>query len=55
MSETTKKECSRCGKVKPLSDFYKSKHQKLGVESQCKECRKARSRNHYKENRKSHM
>lgn len=33
--------CSKCGLEKPLECFYKSKTGKLGVEAQCKECRKA--------------
>jgi len=34
------KRCSKCGEVKPVSEFYKQKGGKYGVCSQCKECRK---------------
>lgn len=32
------KQCSSCGKIKPLSEFYKNKAQKDGYSNQCKEC-----------------
>lgn len=32
------KSCSRCKCVKSVKDFYKSKNERLGVSSQCKEC-----------------
>jgi len=32
------KPCSKCGKVKPFSDFHKRKGRKIGVASQCKQC-----------------
>ena len=32
------KSCTACGKVKPLSAFYKAKHQKFGVRSVCIAC-----------------
>lgn len=32
------KRCSRCGAVKPLSDFHRSKKRKFGVRSACKTC-----------------
>lgn len=36
MEET--KKCTLCGKVKPLDEFYSSKHSKDGKHSWCKEC-----------------
>jgi len=32
------KKCSKCGKIKPLSEFYKDKRAKNGRQSWCKEC-----------------
>lgn len=37
MSEETKK-CSKCGEVKPLSEFHKFKHSKDGLKPRCKPC-----------------
>jgi hypothetical protein len=34
----TEKECTKCKKTKPLSDFYKDSRTKLGVKSRCKHC-----------------
>ena len=33
-----KKNCTKCGKEKKLSKFYKSKSGRLGVASKCKKC-----------------
>jgi len=33
-----RKECRKCGEVKPLSDFWKSKEGLYGRHSQCKKC-----------------
>ena len=35
------KRCSKCGEVKPISEFYKRKSSKDGLSSYCKECAKA--------------
>lgn len=35
------KECSKCGRVKPLTAFYKRKDSNDGLRSQCKECSNA--------------
>lgn len=35
----TEKKCSACGKVKPIIEFYKDKHNKNGYTNACKECR----------------
>lgn len=33
------KKCSKCGKVKPLSEFYNDRNHKDGRESSCKKCK----------------
>lgn len=33
-----KKPCSKCKKVKPLTEFNKNRNLRLGVQSQCREC-----------------
>lgn len=30
--------CSKCGKIKPFSEFYKSKRGSLRIHAKCKEC-----------------
>lgn len=32
------KACTKCGQIKPFSEFYKSKRYKSGVQSACKRC-----------------
>lgn len=32
--------CTRCNKEKPLSEFYKTKHNKVGVIAECKVCKR---------------
>lgn len=39
--EITTKRCAKCGEVKPVSEFYKSKESKDGLQSYCKECHRA--------------
>lgn len=41
------KPCTKCSSVKPLTDFYKKKSMKLGVDSWCKVC-KNKDRTNYK-------
>jgi len=45
------KTCSKCGKIKPLSAFYKDRSRKDGHAGQCKECACARSREWYEANK----
>lgn len=35
--------CSDCGNEKPLSEFYRNRTKKLGVNNICKECQKRRN------------
>jgi len=42
-----KKKCSKCLCEKEINHFHKSKKSKLGIVSQCKECRKNKSKNDY--------
>ena len=39
--ETKTKKCSRCKAVKPLTEFYKDKSRKDGLQPRCKPCSKA--------------
>ena len=43
--------CSLCKKIKPLSEFHKSKNGKYGVQSRCKECSKKCSKKEYEKNK----
>ncbi len=36
-----KKQCTKCRKVRPISEFSKSKRNRNGLQSHCKECNKA--------------
>jgi len=44
------KKCSKCGELKPFSEFHKKKNTKDGLQSQCKMCNKK-----YYENNKEKM
>ncbi|MBA7680519.1 hypothetical protein ES703_88836 [subsurface metagenome] len=44
------KRCRKCGKIKPVSEFYKSKKGRLG--SWCKQCDKEYQKEYQKEYRK---
>lgn len=50
MSQETKK-CSKCGEVKPLSEFHRFKHSKDGHKPKCKPCNTAEA-NKYASNHK---
>lgn len=42
MDEQPVKKCSRCGQVKPLTDFHARKSRPIGVASHCKACESVR-------------
>lgn len=44
------KNCTACGRTKPIIDFYKHPQMADGHWNQCKECVKARVRKHRREN-----
>ena len=46
MSNTTK-QCTKCGEVKPLSEYHKKLDGKYGVQVRCKECRCKQKRDRY--------
>ena len=48
------KKCYTCGEVKNKSDFNKNKTRKDGLNSICRCCSRARSRQYYDENREHH-
>ena len=45
------KECKKCKEVKPPTDFYKNCSHSDGLDSICKVCRKAKSKDWYHDNR----
>ena len=49
MTEPTKR-CFKCGKVKPLSEFYKHAQMADGHLNKCKECTRADTARHTEEN-----
>jgi hypothetical protein len=50
--EQLTKKCTCCGEEKPLSDFYKKKKCKFGVDSRCKLCVLKKSKKYRKDNKK---
>ena len=50
MDQVTTKKCSKCGEPKILADYYKSKKEKSGVMSHCKECDKKKGKAYYAAN-----
>ena len=42
--EVKTKRCSKCGQIKPISEFYKKKSSKDGLYSICKECRNKKNK-----------
>ena len=45
------KTCTKCGKTKPVSLYYKDKQKPDGLEKRCKQCRSATQSSYYKENK----
>lgn len=41
--EILSKRCTKCGEVKPVSDFYREKRKVSGYHSHCKVCHKAQT------------
>jgi len=48
--QATTKQCTKCGKTKPLTEFHKQKCGRYGVQSRCKVCRNADQANYRAEN-----
>ena len=48
------KRCCICGIVKDLNEFNKNRTKKDGVQVQCRDCGKEKSKEYYKGNQKSH-
>ena len=42
--------CTKCNCEKPFEEFYKNKNKKYGLESQCKECSKCKSKEYRESN-----
>lgn len=49
------KRCTKCGKEKPLEEFYRAKLGKHGRAAECKACKQAKSKRHYQEARKERI
>ena len=47
MSEIETKKCSKCGEVKPTTEFYKNIKAADGYDTYCKECRRSLGREFY--------
>lgn len=45
-TETKTKRCTRCGAVKPVSEFYRNRYTREGLASWCKTCQRAAVRAH---------
>lgn len=45
------KHCPECDTTKQITDFYKDRRRHDGLQGRCKECSKARSKQHYELNR----
>jgi hypothetical protein len=51
---TEGKICTTCKEYKLLSDYYKAKYKPMGVECQCKQCRKIVKQKHYQKNKEKY-
>lgn len=47
----SEKECTKCGEVKPFSEYYKMKGGRFGLQAKCKACHCANISNYNKENK----
>jgi len=47
--------CSKCRENKPVSEFWKSRHQPDGLHNQCKVCARAASKEDYKKHREARL
>ena len=48
----TEKQCSKCGEIKPFSEFHKDKKGTHGLRTWCKACEREYQRKYHKDNRK---
>lgn len=55
MNDSTMKHCSKCGVLKPLSEFHKNKNFPDGHQYKCKECARQTAREHHRANREKHL
>ena len=53
--ELISKECSKCHKIKPVSEFNKSKTRGDGIEVKCRECCKKYKKDYYEQNREKEL
>ena len=44
------KKCTKCGEIKPISEYYKRPNGFLGVRNDCKSCHNEKSRQWYRNN-----
>ena len=45
------KTCTTCFQYKLFNDYYKNKNKPMGIECQCKQCRKIIKQLHYQKNK----
>lgn len=54
LADAPSKCCSKCGTVKPVSEFYKYKRSADGFQSYCKECHSGYYAKYYEDNREDY-
>lgn len=47
-TDPIKKQCSKCGKEKPVTDFHRAVRYRLGVTGQCRDCKREYTSQHEK-------
>lgn len=47
------KRCSKCGELKPLSEFYRRESSKDGYRSECKSCNTAQNKKYYRDHQET--